>query len=330
MGDIRGIVNILLIIEKIFSGAFLPGILYLLFITVFFTWIVVFALKSLKDVKNRRKKRLQNKKGGFSLPLDSDNSSALRKIKKSGLESIESQFSISKKIIIPSIIIIGFIIALIPFVSHVPATLLSFIVGAFTVVTGITARPFLENLFAGIVLSSSRSLNIGDTVIVDNNYGTVEDISLTYTSVKTWDWKRYIIPNIKMLNKDFLNLSLVEKNQWAYIEYWVSYNNDLGEVKELSVKCAKESRYYNDEHDVEFWIMGMEKDAVLCWLAVWADSPSDAWGFKNDVRTGIITEFRRKNIEIHSISNRVSFTAEGKEYSVSDAEINIKSNTDFK
>ncbi len=77
-------------------------------------------------------------------------------------------------------------------------------------------------------------------------------------------------------------------------------------------------------------IMGMEKDAVLCWLAVWADSPSDAWGFKNDVRTGIITEFRRKNIEIHSISSRVSFISEGKEHSVSDAEVNIRSNTDFK
>ena len=210
--------------------------------TAFFSWFVYLAMSSLKNVRNRRKKRLQNRKGGYSIPLDSSGVNDLRKIKKSGMESIENQFSISKKIIIPSIITIGFIVALIPFLTHVPATLLSFIVGAFTVVTGITARPFLENLFAGIVLSSSRSLNISDTVIVDNHYGTVEDISLTYTSIKTWDWKRYIIPNINMLNKDFLNLTLVEKNQWAYIEYWVSYNNDLEFVKELSIKCAKKKQ----------------------------------------------------------------------------------------
>ena len=69
----------------------------------------------------------------------------------------------------------------------------------------------------------------------------------------------------------------------------------------------KKSRYYNEAHDVEYWIMGMEKDAVLCWLAVWSESPADAWGFKNDVRTNIITEFRKEGIEIHSINNRINF-----------------------
>jgi len=239
------------------------------------------------------------------VPLDSSNATGLKTMKKNGMESIESQFSISRKIIIPSIIILGLIISLIPFLSHVPATLLSFIVGAFTVVTGITARPFLENLFAGIVLSSSRSLNIGDTVIVDANYGTVEDISLTYTSIKTWDLKRYIVPNINMLNKDFLNLSLIEKSQWAYIEYWVSYSSDLEFVKDLSIKCAEKSIYHNEDHDVEFWIMDMEKDSVKCWLAVWADSPADAWAYKNDLRTNLITEFRKAGIEIHSFSNKI-------------------------
>ena len=297
--------NLLSFIEKIFSGNYLPGIIYLLFMTVFFSWIIVVASSSLKNVRNRRKKRLQSRKSSFSMPHDSADVNSLKKMKKKGMESIETQFSISRKIIIPSIVILGLIISLIPFLSHVPATLLSFIVGAFTVVTGITARPFLENLFAGIVLSSSRSLNIGDTVIVDTNYGTVEDISLTYTSIKTWDLKRYIVPNINMLNKDFLNLSLIEKNQWAYIEYWVSYSSDLEFVKDLSIKCAEKSSFYNEDHEVEFWIMDMEKDSVKCWLAVWADSPADAWAYKNDLRTNLITEFRKAGIEIHSFSNKI-------------------------
>ncbi len=65
-----------------------------------------------------------------------------------------------------------------------------------------------------------------------------------------------------MLNKDFINLTLVEKNQWACIEYWVSYQNNLHHIKELSIECAKQSKYYDGENDVEFWIMNMEKDAV--------------------------------------------------------------------
>ncbi len=301
--------DLLSLINKLIDGVNFSGFIYLLFTIVFFSWIVILSLTSLKNVRNRRRQRLQSRKSGFSILLDSSGHSDLKKIKKSGMESIESQFSISKKIIIPSIIIIGFVIALIPFLSHVPATLLSFIVGAFTVVTGITARPFLENLFAGIVLSSSRSLNIGDTVIVEGNYGTVEDISLTYTSIKTWDWKRYIVPNIKMLNKDFLNLSLVEKSQWAYIEFWVSYNNDLEYIRELSLKCAAESRGYDESHEVEFWIMDMEKDSVKCWVAAWANSPADAWGIKNDMRTSLITEFRKNSIEIHSISSRIDLVS---------------------
>ena len=261
----------------------------------------------LKNIRNTRKNRLKNKKtDDFSVPHDSTSKSDLKKIKKYGLVSIENQFSISKKIVIPSILVIGFIVGLIPFVSHVPATLLSFIVGAFTVVTGITVRPFLENLFAGIVLSSSKSLNLGDTVVVDDNYGTVEDISLTYTSIKTWDSKRYIIPNINMLNKDFVNLTLVEKNQWACIEFWVSYKNNLKHIKEISIECAEQSKFYEADNDIEFWIMHMEKDAVKCWLAVWTDSPSSAWNLKNDVRTNIITKFLEENIEIHSTNSNIN------------------------
>ena len=84
--------------DKLPEGINIPALVYILFMTVFFSWALFFIIASLRKVRNKRKKRLQNKKSEFLMHHDQQSKSDLRKIKQSGMESIESQFSISKKI----------------------------------------------------------------------------------------------------------------------------------------------------------------------------------------------------------------------------------------
>lgn len=66
--------------------------------------------------------------------------------------------------------------------------------GIIGVVAGIAAQSTLGNVFAGLQIAFSDALRIGDKVVVQEEYGTVEELTLTYVTVRTWDERRLIMP----------------------------------------------------------------------------------------------------------------------------------------
>lgn len=183
--------------------------------------------------------------------------------------------------------------------GKIPATYISIIAAIVSVLAGFALRPFLENLFAGVVISFFRSIRGGDTVIIDGHYGIIEEIGLTSTILKQWDWNRIVIPNSRMLQKEIQNMTINDQYLWAHVEFFVSPEADIEKVKEISIKAAKKSQYFSNHEEPTFWIMDLQKDAVKCWIAAWSDSPADAWALKNDVRTEIIKELQKEHISFH-------------------------------
>ena len=200
-------------------------------------------------------------------------------------------------------ILLGIFLVLIavtfPFVDQLPQAVISILVGSAAIITGMAAKPFIENFLSGIAITSSKMLNIGDTILMNGNYGTIEDISPTHTVVKLWDWRRFVIPNTKMINQEFVNYSLQDKWLWAHIEFFVSPDSDLQQVKELAEGAARKSRHFKSVEGPAFWVMDSEKDSIKCWLAAWASSPGEAWELKADMRTELILQFQQAGIKSH-------------------------------
>ena len=215
------------------------------------------------------------------------------------LNAIESSSTATRRLVVPMALMLVAFFAGLPFLDQVPATVFSLLVAAITVLIGIAARPFVENAIAGLVISSSKILNIGDTVRISGHYGTVEDITVTHTTMKIWDWRRFVIPNATMLSREFENYSLFEKHIWAHVEFWVDHEADLDLVSSLAVASPRESKYFNDVEEPKFRVMEMEKDSVRCWVAAWAKTPADAWSLTADMRTYLVRELRRAGIRTH-------------------------------
>ena len=192
-----------------------------------------------------------------------------------------------------------------PLLDKIPAALISFLFGTVTVMVGIAARPFIENVIAGVVLAFTQPLRIGDTVLIDDKWGKVEDISLTYSIIQIWDWRRYVIPNSQLLSKDFINYSLIDTYQWAYVEFWVSYEADLEQVKKLAMEATAASPAFVDYEDPSFWVMGMGKDGIRCWIAGWTDTPADGWALTHDIRTTLSMSLHRHGITCHSFNHKI-------------------------
>ncbi|WP_416967180.1 mechanosensitive ion channel family protein [Streptomyces sp. 4F14] len=79
--------------------------------------------------------------------------------------------------------------------------------GIIGIVAGVAAQSTLSNMFAGFQIAFGDMVRLGDTVVVDGEWGTVEDITLTYLTVRTWDERRLTMPVSYFTSKPFENWS---------------------------------------------------------------------------------------------------------------------------
>lgn len=218
---------------------------------------------------------------------------------KRGLESIDERFTFIRRFIGPLIMFFLLAIASIPLLSKISAVYVSLVVGAFSVVTGVALKPVVENLIAGLVITLGKSFRIGDTVSIDGQYGTVEEITLSYSVIKLWDWRRYVIPNQELLKKEFTNFTLKDQLVWQKVEFWVSSQADLKLVEQLAIESMSESNYCIKTETPSFWLMNLEKEAVHCWIAGWAGSAADAWSLSHDCRFNLMKKLNDNQVETH-------------------------------
>ena len=282
---------------------------WLIAVTTCIGLVFVFTRYRLKAMESKLHKRLERLKTVSTIETDSPLDDSGDSFREQGLESIHTRFRALRRILYPILGLGWAVLACLPLLDKIPAALISFLLGTITVVVGIASRPFIENVIAGVVLAFTQPLRIGDTVLIDDKWGKVEDISLTYSIIQIWDWRRYVIPNSQLLSKDFINYSLVDTYQWAYVEFWVSYEADLDVVKKLAIEAAAESPAFVDYEDPSFWVMEMAKDGIRCWVAGWTDTPADGWALTNDIRTKLSMSLHREGITSHSFNHRVQADA---------------------
>ncbi|MGV9253775.1 mechanosensitive ion channel family protein [Streptomyces sp. NPDC003697] len=91
--------------------------------------------------------------------------------------------------------------------------------GILGIVAGVAAQSTLGNLFAGLQIAFGDMVRIGDTVVVDGEWGTVEEITLTFLTVRTWDERRITMPVSYFTSKPFENWSRGTP-QMTGIVYW--------------------------------------------------------------------------------------------------------------
>ena len=256
------------------------------------TWVFLRSTRAarLSSVEQRRRFEAVRTAG----PIDDPKAVAFER----GVESIKTHFSVLRRLLLPSLAGATLFLASIPFVAATSAPVASLAGAALAVLIGLAVRPFLENAIAGLVISSSRLVRIGDTVRIDDWYGTVEDITATHTTLKVWDWRRYLVPNSRMLGSAFFNYSLHDTYQWAYVEFWVAPDADLDTVRELALRAPLDSPHFAGHEDPRFWVMRIERDAICCWVAAWADTPSAAWLLTDNIRTHLLRELRQRNIPL--------------------------------
>jgi small conductance mechanosensitive channel len=135
-------------------------------------------------------------------------------------------------------------------------------VGVVSVIVGIAAQSTLGNLISGVSLLLYRPFKLGDRLQVMSpsglESGVVESLSLGYTTLKTDDDRRILIPNSVMAGQTSINISLLGRRAMAVVTVSVGYNADIKKARMILIECAKAN-----PHKAEF---------VSCRISALSDS----------------------------------------------------------
>lgn len=275
------------------------SVLYI--VTVLATGLIILALLRLlmRRVESQRREKVQDRDDFMAVATTSPLKRPLGKAREIALHSVATRFTVLRRFVTLLLLVILLVILSLPFLGQIPTAMISLLVGSTAVIVGIAAKPFIENLIAGVVITFSRPFHTGDTVLIDDKYGSVEDITMTHTIVKIWDWRRYVVPNAQMITKDFINLTLGDPFHWTYVEFWVSPDADLEIVREKAIAAAEQSDFFANYEPPRFWVMELGKEAIRCWVAAWANTPADAWSLKNEIRTELAGQLRKLGVTPH-------------------------------
>ncbi len=276
-----------------------PKLIYTLVVALLGALLLAKTIFQLRRSTQRRKQKLSERKRMEAIPARPPTGDPNPIAKERGLTSIEDHFTVTRRMVVPMIIGITVAAVAVPYLSNVPGAFVSLTVAAATLVVGVALKPFVENAIAGLIISYSKLINLGDTLMIGENYGTVEDITTTHTTIKLWDWRRQVLPNSMMLQTEFTNYSLFDRDIWAHVTFWVSYEADLERVREIALASPTGSNHFAGSEPPSFWVMEMEREGIQCWVAAWASTPSDAWMLRHDIRTQLALEFRKAGISTH-------------------------------
>jgi len=270
--------------------------LYILIVILLLVLAVWLVLRTLQKIQQQYGESLKKRKKHGAIP------SHFRKkpIQQQQIQRMESHISITRRTLLVLFLIVGVCAAVIPYLASTAPAVLPVIIAAVSVILGIAAKPIIENITCGLVLSFGKLARIGDTVLIDNEYGVIVDLTLTHCVVRRWDSLRYVVPNSSMMTKEFVNYSLNDNNRWVHVEFWVDYHADLQLVEQLATEAPLGSAYYSDRDKPRFWVVGTERDAVKCMIVAWATWPSDGWGLALDIRKALVKKLQEHNITTHT------------------------------
>jgi small conductance mechanosensitive channel len=267
------------------TEAFFRGGLLNFLITVFFMWLSTWVLRLvIRKVLNRF--LVKNK-------LNESNFAFIHKILNT---------------IIYTLLGFGISIQIIPLSELTLSVLASS--GVMVLIIGFAAQEAFSNIISGFFISFFRPFSVGHLVTLASEKitGTVEDITLRHTVIRTIENNRIIVPN-SIINKAIIeNRDIIDKTACRAFTISIAYNSDLDKAKQIMIEEALKNPLLIDQRtkkeikeeipQVKVIVSNLSESSVELRMSVWAKTSGDAFNLLAELRENIKKRFDSEGIEI--------------------------------
>ncbi|MSU89754.1 mechanosensitive ion channel [Rhodobacteraceae bacterium 2CG4] len=159
--------------------------------------------------------------------------------------------------------------------------------GAIGVLVAIAAQPLLGNMVAGFQIALTDPVRIGDVVVYDGHWATVEDISFAHTVLRTWLDTRLIVPHSDFLSKPFENWSKEGEAVRRIVKLSVDYRIDVDQVREKVHEIVEGDPRSTDTPIVE--LVEADADAAVLWIWIAGTTAFTSWYLHNEIREKLLS-----------------------------------------
>ncbi|GLB49781.1 mechanosensitive ion channel family protein [Neptunitalea lumnitzerae] len=201
---------------------------------------------------------------------------------------IYTQFRIIERVLIFIILIIGVALALMTF-SEIKKIGLSLITSAGIggIIIGLAAQKVLGGILAGIQIAISQPIRIDDVVVVEGEWGRIEEINLTYVVVNIWDERRLVLPTTYFIEKPFQNWTRTTSQLLGTVFIYTDYNVPFDEFRKELTRVLKSTDLWDGRVNVLQVTEAKEGSVEMRALMSAVDSPT-AWDLRVYVREQLI------------------------------------------
>ncbi len=189
----------------------------------------------------------------------------------------------------------GAVLMTFPSIRQIGASLLA-AAGLAGLVVGFAARPVLGNLIAGLQIALTQPIRIDDVLIVEGEWGRVEEIRGTYVVIRIWDDRRLVVPLQWFIENPFQNWTRRSAQLLGTVMLWVDFRLPLAPLREELERLCRDDPDWDGRVAILQVVEGGTQSMQLRAL-VSAASSGQAWDLRCRVREGLIAFIGRTNPE---------------------------------
>jgi small-conductance mechanosensitive channel len=202
---------------------------------------------------------------------------------------VETSVQMLRRLLVFIILVVGIAATLLNFqpVRQIGTGLLAS-AGVAGVIAGLAAQKSLSTIIAGLQVAITQPIRINDHVIVEGEWGVIEEITLTYVVVRVWDQRRLIAPITYFLEKTFQNWTRSSSDLIGVVFLYVDFAVPVEEIREETKRIVEQSKLW-DRTIFAFQVTDFRTECVEIRILATAGSAPEAFDLRCEIREKLLS-----------------------------------------
>ena len=161
------------------------------------------------------------------------------------------------------------------------------------IIIGLSAQKVVGALLAGIQIAITQPFRIDDAVLVENEWGWIEEINLTYVVVRLWDKRRLVLPSTYFLEKPFQNWTRTSADIIGSVFIYTDYHVSFDDLRQELTRLLNSTNLWDKKANV-LQVTDSKESSVEIRILVSAKNSPTAWDLRVFIREKMIEFIQKK------------------------------------
>ncbi|WP_224998139.1 mechanosensitive ion channel family protein [Cesiribacter sp. SM1] len=231
---------------------------------------------------------------------------------------VRTQVQFIRKLLIIGVVVITLSVLLLSFesVRTIGAGLLTS-AGVTGIIIGFAAQKSIANLIAGFQIAFTQPIRIDDVVIVEGEFGRIEEITLTYVVIRLWDLRRLVVPINYFIEKPFQNWTRQSTELLGTVFLYTDYYVPLKELRAELRRLCEASPHW-DKKVCVLQVTETTETAIQLRVLVSALNSGNAWELRVYLREKLVEYIRDNYPESLPVTRAEIRSEDGKQFQDTD------------